>query len=202
MNAQASLQGHFEDIYTRSDDPYGARARFYEQRKRSVLLASLPRPRFRHAYEPGCGNAELTVALAQRCDRVLASDFSTAALTAAKVRTAGLANVQLARHALPVDWPSMERFDLVVLSEVGYFLPVKAIESIARGCAACLADDGVLVACDWLPDFDDRATRTAVVHGTLDSIGLSPLVVHTEDDFQLRIWARDPRSVAQREGIR
>eukprot|EP01133_Synstelium_polycarpum_P020119 gene20119-24126_t len=89
---------------------------------RALLLASLPQRRYRHAYEPGCGNGELTVELARRCDRVLAADLSAEALRLARQRLldAGCdANVSLAQHRLPQDWPRIapgaEKFDLVVL---------------------------------------------------------------------------------------
>lgn len=196
------LRAYFEAMYDGAGDPYGVRARWYEQRKRAIGLASLPRARFRHCYEPGCGNGELTVALAERCDAVLASDFSANALHSARARTAPLAHVRLAQHRLPGDWPVGERFDLVVLSELGYFLALPDVQALAQRCVAGLDDDGVLLACDWLPDFADRATPTEAVHAALAATGLALLVLHAEGDFVLRVWARDARSVAQREGIR
>jgi SAM-dependent methyltransferase len=197
-----ALRAYFDGLYAGADDPYGTRGRWYEQRKRALLLASLPRPRFRSCYEPGCGSGELTAALAGRCDSVLAADFSDHALRAARQRTAALPQVRLVQHRLPQDWPVGERFDLVVLSEVGYFLSAEQVQAVARGCAASLDEDGVLVACDWRVPFAQRACATDAVHALLGATGLAPLAVHTEDDFCLRVWARDARSVAQREGIR
>lgn len=196
------LEARLEAIYARADDSYSAHARFQAQRKRNLLLASLPRERFRRCYEPGCGHGELTTALAARCDSVLAADFSPAALCAAQTRTAHLQNVTLQRHGLPADWPSAQHFDLVVLSEVGHVLALPAVQEIASRCASGLDEDGVLVVCDWLPDVDARATSTGAVHGALAAVGLVPLVTHAEDCFRLMVWSRDPRSVAQREGIR
>ncbi|PZP95205.1 MAG: SAM-dependent methyltransferase [Variovorax paradoxus] len=196
------MRGYFDGLYAGASDPYGTRERWYERRKRALLLASLPRERFRRCYEPGCGSAELTRELAMRCDSVLATDFSAQALRTARARTAGLAQVQLAQHRLPRDWPCGERFDLVVLSEIGYFLSAAAMQEVAQHCAASLDADGVLVACDWRAPFAQRACPTQEVHALLGATGLAPLVVHTEDDFCLRVWARDARSVAQREGIR
>lgn len=196
------MRSYFDALYAGAADPYGTRARWYERRKRALLLASLPRRRFRRCYEPGCGSGELTVGLAARCDSVLAADFSAHALRSAHQRTAALPQVRLAQHRLPQDWPVAERFDLVVLSEVGYFLPAAQVQQLAQHCAATLDADGVLVACDWLAPFAERACATQEVHALLDAIGLAPLVVHREDDFCLRVWARDGRSVAQREGIR
>lgn len=197
----AAPQAHFERLYGHSADPYAVRTRWYEQRKRALLLASLPRQRFRRCYEPGCGNGELTAELAARCDSVLAADFSAQALRVARQRTAALAQVQLAQHVLPDQWPLTEQFDLVVLSEVLYFLPVDAVRRVARHCARSLASDGTLVACDWRADFAGRATATAQVHAELAQIGLWTAVAHEEEDFSLKVWTCDPRSVAQSEGI-
>jgi hypothetical protein len=44
---QAQEQGHrpyFDALYAASDDPYASRQRWYEARKRAVLLAALPQP--------------------------------------------------------------------------------------------------------------------------------------------------------------
>lgn len=193
---------YFERLYESSADPYEVRTRWYEHRKRAVLLSSLPRPRFRRCYEPGCGNGELTAQLAERCDEVLAADFSEHALRAARQRTAMMAHVRIVQHVLPQQWPITEQFDLVVLSEMLYFLPLVAVRHVARLCAGALACDGVLVACDWRPDFSGRVTKTAEVHAELAQIGLRTAVAHEEDDFSLKVWTRDAHSVAQHEGIR
>lgn len=194
---------YFESLYGGSDDPYGLRTRWYEERKRALLLAALPHRHYRSVYEPGCGAGELTVALAARCDRVLASDFSPQARASAQARTAALPNVRVAAHALPQDFPHAEGpFDLVVLSELGYFLTEDAMQTLARCCADALSDDGVLVACNWRPDFEARVLSTDTVHQACAATGLARTVAHTESDFVLDIWCRDPRSVAQREGIR
>jgi len=202
----AARLAYFERLYGSSDDPYALRTRWYERRKRALLLACLPQENYRMAYEPGCGSGDLTVALAARCGQVLASDFSDGAVAAARRRTQGLANVRVARHALPQDWPVSEGpFDLIVLSELGYFLDAHAMHALAAQCLASLADDGALVACDWRPPFAERALATDAVHLALASLGLPRLLRllrHEEDDFLLELWSRDARSVARREGIR
>ena len=55
MQATDASHDHFEHLYASSEDPYGVHDRWYEARKRAVLLASLSRPVYRQAYEPGCG---------------------------------------------------------------------------------------------------------------------------------------------------
>lgn len=200
--ASGRLQ-YFESMYGESEDPYALRTRWYEARKRAVLLAALPRARYRNAYEPGCGVGELTAALAPRCDTLLASDFSDKALAAARKRTSGFTNVRVHKEALPRDWAQAQGpFDLIVLSEVGYFLDAGAMRAVAQCCSESLTDDGTLVACDWLPDFDERALQTSEVQADLDSLGLTRIVRHEEADFLLQVWSRDARSVAQQENIR
>jgi len=67
-------KSYFDGLYGASDDPYALRVRWYEERKRALILATLPRRRYQRAFEPGCGIGEFTVALSTRCDMVLASD--------------------------------------------------------------------------------------------------------------------------------
>lgn len=194
---------YFDSLYGSDEDPYGMRTRWYEERKRNVLLAALPHRRYGTAYEPGCGAGELTVALASRCDTVLASDFNARAVASARKRTAALANVRIESHQLPMQWPHGEApFDLIVVSELGYFLDAPAMRTLAEQCATSLAPDGVLVTCNWRPDFKERALATDAVHGAFAHTSLTRLVRHEEDDFLLELWCRDGRSVAQREGIR
>ncbi|RZL63738.1 MAG: methyltransferase domain-containing protein [Variovorax sp.] len=194
---------YFDAMYSADADPYAVRTRWYEQRKRDVLLAALPRARYVNAFEPGCGTGALTVQLAQRCDQVLASDFSGPAVASARARTEGLAHVRIARQTLPDEWPGAQGpFDLIVVSEIGYFLTEDAMDALAQQCAASLAADGTLVACDWRPEFAERVLPTERVHAAFTALGLPRCARHEEDDFLLQVWTRDPRSVAQREGIR
>jgi hypothetical protein len=58
---------YFAHLYADSDDPWRISTGWYEQRKRALLMASLPRERFAVGFEPGCSNGELTVLLASRC---------------------------------------------------------------------------------------------------------------------------------------
>lgn len=203
MSAEhAGRSAYFESLYGSGGDPYGVRTRWYEQRKRAVLLASLPRPSYGNAFEPACGIGELTAELAERCHRLLASDFNAAAVAAAERRTARLAHVRVERHVLPRDWPrDNSRFDLIVLSEIGYFLSEQELREVAALCLRSLTGEGTLVACHWTADFAQRTLSTETIHAVLGE-GLHSTVLHTEADYLLQVWTRDGRSVAQQEGIR
>src|SRR4029079_3586148 len=80
---------YFQDFYAaHGADPWGFEDRWYEQRKRELTLAALPRPRFRRALEPGCSIGVLTEQLAGRCDELVALDPVPEAVARARARTA------------------------------------------------------------------------------------------------------------------
>jgi Nodulation protein S (NodS) len=62
-------KSYFEGMYSGDPDPWDFEGSPYEQRKYSLTMASLPRPRYRFAFEPGCSIGVLTSMLAGRCNR-------------------------------------------------------------------------------------------------------------------------------------
>jgi trans-aconitate methyltransferase len=197
MKRDDVLARHFDNLYQAGHDPWQVRERWYEQRKRGLLLASLPRRRYQRAYEPGCGNGELTACLSARCGQVLAADGSLAALERARQRLGGQApNVTLERHRVPHDWPAGE-FDLIVISELAYYLDQPALNVLARRCASSLSASGTLALCHWKPDFGDRMLPTDRVHAAFRALPrMHQVVRHEEEDFLLEVLAPDGRSVA------
>ncbi|KPC81578.1 SAM-dependent methyltransferase, partial [Streptomyces sp. NRRL F-6602] len=61
-------------MYADAPDPWRLADRWYEHRKYTLTLASLPRRRYRRAFEPGCSVGVLTRMLAGRCEEVVAAD--------------------------------------------------------------------------------------------------------------------------------
>ncbi|MDC7122686.1 PIG-L family deacetylase [Cellulomonas fimi] len=192
---------YFDATYARRDDPWGFEDRWYEERKRAVTLAALPDRRYGRVLEVGCSIGVLTADLATRCDELLALDVAPAAVARARERVASARHVRVevgdvAAHVPDGPW------DLVVLSEVGYYLAREDLVRTARAVRASLAPRGTVVAVHWrhpvadYPLTGDEVHR--VLHRTLD---LAPLVRHEEADFMLDVLAADPRSVARREGL-
>ena len=188
---------YFTDLYAAAEDPWGLADRFYEQRKRALLVGSLTRARFRRAFEPGCATGLISAELAQRCDEVVAWDVAPAAVARTQARVAGHRQVHVEQRGVPDDWPG-GRFDLVVLSEVGYYCADLA--RLADRVAGCLTDDGALVACHWRHPAPMHPHTAEQVHAALGA-GRRLVVDHVEDDFLLQVWSRDGRSVAAAEGI-
>lgn len=201
---------HFDAMYAGTDDPWHLRTRWYEQRKRALTLACLPAARFGSAYEPGCAGGELSLALASRCDRLLISDASPQALQVARQRTAGLAHVQACQAQLPQDWPA-QRFDLIVLSEVAYYLTAVALDQLAQRLREALLPHGALLACHWRAPIAGCAMTGDEVHrrlthglsnGLRNGLALSTLCSYRDDDLVLDVWSPDALSVAEREGFK
>jgi hypothetical protein len=191
----------FDRMFEVSEDPWGFRTRWYEARKRAITLASLPDAHYQNAYEPGCANGELAAALAPRCAHLRVSDGAEGAVALARDRLAEFSQVRVAQEWLPEDWPS-QTFDLIVLSEMGFYLSETAVASLAARAKESLAATGTLLACHWRHPVDGFELDGNGVHAILErQLSLHRLVHHEERDFVLAVWSSDARSVAQREGF-
>ncbi|MFA9438466.1 class I SAM-dependent methyltransferase [Uliginosibacterium sp. sgz301328] len=190
---------HFSSLYRASADPWQVCTRWYERRKRAALLAMLPRAQFRRAFEPACGNGELTLELARRCDRVIAGDLTADAVAIARQRTGHLSNVEIDVREVPSDWPE-GNFDLIVLSEFLYYVAIEKLPGLVHQATGSLSEQGVIVACHWRPDSADRSATTEQIHSLFDVCeSLHKLARHEERDFLLEMWSPDGRSVMERE---
>jgi len=193
---------YFDDLYRNNDDPWRYRTSWYERRKRDLVLASLPRERYESAFEPACSNGELSAMIARRCTRLLACDVSEAAVRSASERLADTSNITLEQRAVPDDWPTDARFDLIVISELAYYLSPEATATLAQLASTSLSDDGAFVACHWRHPFEGKLQSAEDIHATFDAAFHGVRIVqHAEADFILDVWSKDGRSIAQREGI-
>ena len=64
-----------------------------------------------------------------------------------------------------------------------------------------LKEEGLLVACHWLPAFPGRSSATALVHQHLGQ-GLQEAFCYRDADFVLQGWMRRPLSLAREEALR
>lgn len=200
---QSMTGADFDRFYAESgEDPWGFTDRWYEQRKRAITLASLPRERFGRAFEPGCSIGVLTEMLAPRCAELIATDVSDAAVAHARRRTARFDQVSVSRGAVPAQWPDGE-FELVVLSEVGYYCGPVDLDRLATVAAASLTREGMILACHWRHRVQEYPLSGDQVHERLRAQpGLALLAQHTEEDFVLDVLVRRPAvSVARATGL-
>ena len=191
----------FDAMYQQNDDPWGFKSRWYEARKRALTLACLPTRRYASGYEPGCANGELSAALAPRCDRLLVTDGSRKAVDLATTRLADLRQVEVRQAWIPEQWP-IRIFDLIVLSEFGFYMDGPQLDAVVDAALASLGPDGKVLACHWRRPVEDCRLDGDQVHRRLsEGLALPVLCQLVEPDLRIDVWCRDPRSVAQREGF-
>src|SRR4051794_6407205 len=184
-----SPDDELDDLHRESEDPWGVDSRWYERRKRDLTLAALPRSRFRCVLEVGCSTGALTEALLSRADAVLGLDRSEAALDGARRRLADRADVTLARLDVPAQWPD-ETFDLIVVSEIGYFLSPAALDRLVERVTDSLTPDGVVVLCHWRHPVHGWVMDADEVHRRFAAGPVPPLqATYADRDVELRVHA-------------
>jgi len=139
---------YFEQLYAQDGDPWKFATSAYEAEKYARTLAALPQPRYRNALEIGCSIGVLTSLLAPRCERLLAVDAAAAPLGEARRRCEGHAHVSFACAFVPGEWPQGE-FDLILLSEVVYYLDANDVAGLATKVAGALAPRGTIALVHW-----------------------------------------------------
>jgi SAM-dependent methyltransferase len=208
LSGETLDRGHFDGLYDQSPDPYGFTSRWYETRKYALSLAMLPWPRYRRAFEPGCSIGVLTAQLAGRCDALLSCDGSAAAVAAARARTAQFPQVTVEQRLVPADWPAAE-FDLIVLSELLYYLSDEDLARTAGLAVDALAEGGTLLAVHWRRPVPFHPQTGDGAHAALARRPeLTLLADHREPDFLAQVYLRAPASadpaelsVAAAEGL-
>jgi SAM-dependent methyltransferase len=203
VTGESSLSsGYFDQMYADGPDPWDFTGRWYEERKRAITMASLPRVRFRRTFEPGCSIGLLSEQLAARSDSLLATDVSRSAVESARHRLRDQPGARVEQLRVPEQWPDGD-FDLVVVSEIAYYCSEAAAAQIGEAVRRSLAPDGVLVLCHWLHPVDDYPLSGATAQRIVrEASGLEPLARHQEPDFLLEVMTRPgTSSVAATEGL-
>lgn len=180
---------YFERLYEQDADPWGFSSRWYEERKYALTIAALPRARYRRGFEPGCSIGVLTAQLASRCDALVAGELVAEVAARARARVAAQPHVEVRVLAIPEDWPE-GRFDLVVLSELGYYLTHAGLAALVERIDACLEPGGHVVAVHWTGE-TGAPLSGAEVHAALDAHRAWTRLVHHEDtQFTLAVYER------------
>jgi hypothetical protein len=178
---------YFEHLYAGDADPWGFTTSWYERRKYAVTMAALPDEHYRAAFEPGCSVGVLTEALAGRCDRLLAADHTAVAVDRARRRLAHLPHVTVEQRTVPEEWPPGP-FDLLVLSEVGYYFDAAELDGLMRRAVTSLDTGATVVGVHWKGE-TDYPLGAAETHRRIGvSLGSVPVVHHEEPAFLLDVW--------------
>ncbi len=183
---------YFDDVYAASPDPWNFETSEYEAGKYRDTLAHLPRPRYANVLEIGCSIGVLTHQLADRCDKLLSVDVSAQALATATTRCADLPHVHFAQMHIPDEIPE-GAFDLVVISEVGYYWQREDLARTARLLAARQPPGGQLMLVHYTPIVPDYPLTGDQVHETwLRRPEWAPLDRARRDQYRLDLLERRP----------
>lgn len=189
---------YFDMVYAANDDPWSFETSAYEAAKYAATLAALPRARYRSGFEIGCSHGVFTAQLALRCNRLLAVDVVPSVLDRARHRCRDLPHVRFAQMALPAERPD-ERFDLIVLSEVGYYWSLADLGRARQLLVDLLVPEGHLILVHWTPWVHDYPLTGDQVHDAVlaDAAAGGPLehLAHRRHEtYRLDLFARRPIS--------
>jgi SAM-dependent methyltransferase len=154
------LPDYFDSLYAADADPWRFRSSDYEKQKYAETLGALSQSRYHRALEVGCSIGIFTKMLARRCDRVLAIDASKLAIEEARKHWPGNGNVTFEVRMVPADFPAAS-FDLIILSEVLYYLEPDDLLRVAAQCTGALTPEGEIILCHWLGETDYPLTGMA-----------------------------------------
>ncbi|WP_411826179.1 PIG-L family deacetylase [Luteolibacter sp. AS25] len=142
--------GYFEGMYVREEDPWEFATSEYEAAKYKETLVSLGRENYGRVLELGCSIGVFTEMLAGRSEALLAVDASGTAVGRARDRCKGLENVVVRAGFLPREWPE-GIFDLIVISEVAYYLSRADLEILFDRVVESLPAGGEVLMVHWTP---------------------------------------------------
>ncbi|WP_051620145.1 PIG-L family deacetylase [Haematomicrobium sanguinis] len=187
----------FDEVHSDQPDPWGTESTWYEQRKRRLSMTMLPSERYNNVLEIGCSIGTMTADLATRADTVFALDASDKAVALARQNTACLPGVAIERATLPQDLRSVVtgqgEFDLIVLSEVGYYFTAEELDELLDTVESISAPGTQLLACHWRHPILNWSIDGDTVHRTLLSRPAWTGIAHyDETDFRVDILALTP----------
>lgn len=177
---------HFARLYQFNPDPWGFRTDPYEKAKYGHSIEILGTRRFAAGLEVGCSIGVLTHMLAPRCESLLALDCVEQPLQAARSRCAEQPCVRFARMQVPDEWPD-ERFDLILLSEVLYFLSPTDITRCANRVRGSLLPGGMVLLVNWLGQSDDPVSGDEAAEYFIAATNGFLSIVHQDRQSRYRL---------------
>ncbi|WP_367109140.1 class I SAM-dependent methyltransferase [uncultured Psychrobacter sp.] len=230
--SSAYSETYFDGLYSDNSDPWQYQTRWYEQRKRDICLAILPQAKYGNAIELGCGNGVFSSLLARRCQALVSIDGNHKAVQLAEQRLIDISHVKVIQGVIPNvllklkngllkapllsqldDVPTYKPpYDLIIISEILYYLSPTDIDTVIDWIKHNLAVGGTLLCCHWRYTIDGFAMTGETVHQRLQqafnqdkSDCTYPAFTHqsqlVDSDFLLDIWQNTPKTVAMQENL-
>lgn len=232
-HTDAYSETYFDALYNDNTDPWEYQTRWYEKRKRNICLAILPQAKYNNAIELGSGNGVFSELLAQRCQTLTCVDGNHQAVALAKQRLTNHAHTKVIQGIIPNTLLNLQDtlleayplpgtevldahnspFDLIVISEILYYLSPTDIDKVIAWSQQNLAIGGTILFCHWRYSIDGFLMTGETVHQRLhqtfhtinDKETPQATFNHQSQivdcDFLLDVWQRSSRSVAMQENL-
>jgi SAM-dependent methyltransferase len=192
MSGQRERLGrdYFQRLYAGDADPWDFAKSPYEQRKYEATLAAIGSGH-RNALAIGCSIGVFTRRLAARCRHLLAVDVAETALATARRRNREQHNVEFRQMELPDEVPS-GCFDLIVLSEVGYYWTLPDLDRFLDWLRIALSPGGRFVLVHWTGPTNYPLTGDQVHDHVIATTGglLRPMLGTVHPKYRLDVLAK------------
>ena len=161
--------------------------------------------------------------LASRCHALVSIDGNKQAVQLAKQRLAEVGHVKVIQGVIPSVLPTTKsHFDLIVISEILYYLSPNDIDTVIAWIQQNLAVGGTLLCCHWRYNIDGFTMTGETVHQRLHHAfnrisnevnsaqiqqvdSQHPTFTHqskvVDSDFLLDVWQRSVETVAMQENL-
>lgn len=180
----------FEARYRHDLDPWCYETSRYEREKYAATLSACGPGPFACALELGSSIGVFSSLLAPRCARLVTIDAAPTAVEAARTRLRGLPQVEAVLGEIPEAIPA-ESFDLVVASEILYYLFPGRLQETVQTVVERMPVGARMVAVHWRPAGPERPFEAEQAHAILrDSPGLRPVELGGSDEYLLEVLER------------
>jgi cyclopropane fatty-acyl-phospholipid synthase-like methyltransferase len=182
---------YFDALYAADPDPWNFGASAYERAKYTLTLNAMPKPHYRSALEVGCSIGVLTRSLASRCDSVVAIDAAPTPLVEARRQCANLPGVRFEQMFVPEQWPDGV-FELILLSEVVYYLNPDDVGRLAARVTRSLPREGSVILVHWTGPTDYPLSGDEAAALFIEQMGPTCVVERADRyaEFRLDVLSR------------
>jgi cyclopropane fatty-acyl-phospholipid synthase-like methyltransferase len=183
---------YFNEVYGANDDPWNFETSAYEAAKYAATIAALPRDFYQSVLEIGCSIGVLTLLLAEKSGHLLATDVSQKALDIAAKRCEKFSNVSFQRLSFPKEIPD-EQYDLIMISEVAYYLSFEDWEFAMTHLYNQLMPNGNIVLVHWLPEVHDYPQTGDQVHDSFQKFmqgKMTNVFANREENYRIDVWEK------------
>ncbi len=139
----------FNTLFSQGPDPWNYDEAPYEQERFNRTVAALDGRKFHHGLEIACAAGVLTERLAPHCTHLIAVDASHEAIAHARRRLRRWPHVEI-RHAIMPDQMPAGRFDLIMLSDVLYYLGLRGLIDFVATALSHTAPGAMVVLVNYL----------------------------------------------------